>query len=107
MLKPPPTFAGAGHIRKGAALPIDVSSLVTVATPPPESCAWTLLSMFDPFPTLHRYSSVPASTVTSVDHGAAKSSRPGSTLMNFRRVIGFAPGFLQYKYPLNVASTKG
>jgi hypothetical protein len=31
----------------------------------------------------------------------------GPTLMIFSGVIGFAPGFLQYKYPLNVASMKG
>jgi len=63
--------------------------------------------MPDPSPSLHRYSSVPAPTVTSLIYGVEKSSRSGSTLMNFRGVIGFAPGFLQYKYPLNVASTKG
>ena len=31
----------------------------------------------------------------------------GPTLMIFGGVIGFAPGFLQYKYPLDVASMKG
>jgi hypothetical protein len=31
---------------------------------------------------------------------------PGSVLMIFGGVIGFAPGFLQYKYPLSGPSTK-
>jgi hypothetical protein len=32
---------------------------------------------------------------------------PRSILMIFGGVIGFAPGFLQYKYPLSGTSTKG
>jgi hypothetical protein len=32
---------------------------------------------------------------------------PGLTFMILRGVIGFAPGFLQYKYPLDAASMKG
>jgi hypothetical protein len=32
---------------------------------------------------------------------------PGPILMIFGGVIGFAPGFLQYKYPLSGTSTKG
>ena len=32
---------------------------------------------------------------------------PGPTFMIFGGVIGFAPGFLQYKYPLSGTSTKG
>jgi hypothetical protein len=49
---------------------------------------------------------------SGIDGGAAairgrSSDGPGPAFMIFRGVIGFAPGPLQYKYPLDGASMKG
>ena len=40
-------------------------------------------------------------------NGEAPARIPGPTFMIFGGVIGFAPGFLQYRYPLSGTSTKG
>jgi hypothetical protein len=49
---------------------------------------------------------------SGIDGGEAplrrrNSRRPGLTFMNFGSVIGFARGFLQYKYLFDLAPLKG
>ena len=108
MLERPPTIAGAGHLSLRALhLKSPNSSLVTVAVR-------TLMTSSEPFCRMVDRSGalLPLLKCSGIEHASCavrpgNSSRPGLTFMNFRKVIGFAPGFLQYKYPLNVASMKG